>query len=550
MVKLKAAVDYGTEDIQNVDRDVKRLAKKYIYVIDRLRSIKQGDSRPVESRANAFYRVLGMPVSTSDGEFYNPGFDPVYGEGEKKKLNINSKVNSSNFKQIMIDRESLHRDLSNIFLRQDIASSVYAIVLRHVRPFQILDVGKGPLDADKQSFVVDARADEAAEFAVDNPLLESSIDAVDPVFEKTPVGVLMSGGRHILRPFIVNPEVDAMPSNNIVCVPFLPSITDTRIYKQNDNKDFLYRPGLEMIIRLRLKNNIEDKSFLNNVKKILNSEVSPSEDPDNLDKNTIISTIVALSENNEVVEDEVFELFQGISSIQLVTVGRLIRTIKGVVQTLRDSVEIIDEAMDTINWIPVPHRDGPELGKAHGARFSTEGSSIATEIDRTIVELKIKSDEAKRVLQEQEALGKFASPFADNSGAVDVDKYDEEINRLSSKKKSIAYDALDAMGDIEIISGEISGLGLIDILAIYTALWAMEEEDLIGLLDDRAFNRLATNNKDLITDAVVARQNGLGVNVITALTRLEQLLINIFSFIDKELENKYKNQDESITGTL
>jgi hypothetical protein len=91
---------------------------------------------------------------------------------------------------------------------------------------------------------------------------------------------------------------------------------------------------------------------------------------------------------------------------------------------------------------------------------------------------------------------------------------------------------LKAIRTIEIVTGEGSGLGLVDILAIYTALWTIKIEELLGLLDQTSFDRLYNFNVDLRTEAVLERRNGGGKNITESLNSLEKKIGNILSFAD------------------
>jgi hypothetical protein len=95
--------------------------------------------------------------------------------------------------------------------------------------------------------------------------------------------------------------------------------------------------------------------------------------------------------------------------------------------------------------------------------------------------------------------------------------------------------AINALKIIEIVTGEISGLGLVDILAIYTALWTIDIGDLISLLDNNSLARLNYNFPTLVTSEVANQLSGTRPDIFTALTNFEKVLFNILTYADKVL---------------
>ncbi len=562
-------LDTDTEDLQSIETNISVLFNKFIAPIEALRSISKPplsqvvdkndigipflndfqnleikNNKPLESRAHAFYRMLGLPVVASDGSFYNPGFDPTGNKTIDKKQAINSKVLNSKLQNIINARENLPLSLKNIFARQDLSSSVYALVLRYTGPFKILDENKQALDIDNQSFTVDSRNTEIVLFASFNDQLADKILNTSSAFTSTVVGQNFSGGQHILRPFIVDPRIEntVMPDKNRICVPFLKDKTTTRLHANT----YLMRPGIELIIRDRLQAQTQDKTFLNDVQKIINGDNSPGLTISSLDLETLRSTVIALADQNKLEGTDILNIFNGFTSIQVETVSQLIKLIKVVIKQLYLALQQIDEAKNKINWVPVPAIEGPELG-AKGAFLSRLGTNnSSSEIDLKITELRIKKLNSDRLITERQDLGTFASPFSSNLVGEKSKSYDSQLQEEIQKRDRIADTAFQAMGIIEIITGEISGLGLIDILSIYTALWAIDIKSLIGFLDDETFERLVTYNPELKSTALEAR----GTDILSTLNDFEHKLINILSFADKLLIQQQSSPLEEIGGVI
>ena len=81
----------------------------------------------------------------------------------------------------------------------------------------------------------------------------------------------------------------------------------------------------------------------------------------------------------------------------------------------------------------------------------------------------------------------------------------ETLDDMTNKRTSQTDAANDALRKIEIIMGEFSGFGLCDIIATYLALWTIDQQTLVNMLDDGAFNRLYQDTT-LQSAAVQARQ--------------------------------------------
>lgn len=549
----------GDDDIQTIDNDIDSLTAKFLTPVDNLRSfsapgreltgivneafrgIKLDNVRPLESRVHAFYRFIGFPVATAEG-FYNPGFNPNGGQflGEltgisKKRSNVDAKFNNAPFKNVIISREEDPAENSAIFARQDINSSVYALFLsKDIRPFQVLDENLGPFEVDKQTFSVDSRKKTVEKFLTEHPSVKkSSISLLQETF-----GVSFSSSRHILRPFVVDPriEVTTMPDTNRIAVPFLLDSDSLKI----DQGKSVKRPGIELIIRERLRKSAEeDALFLEAVEKIASGEIGPS---DLLNEGANVISTQDIKNSVEAIlggtiDDVAILELQGTTTVQVVMINRLVKTIKAILKVLLESIEAIDVAISEIDWVPLPSSEGAEQG-ANGAKIfpvSKEFKKL-TEIDQRFLVLSLKKLSAERRITDQSDLGNFASPFNISTNNEDISRITNEMDKLEEEKTSKSIKALKAMGHIELINGEASGLGLIDILSIYIALWAMDESSLVSLLDDDAFGRLVNSFPSLVVGAAADRRDAgkATQNISIALGNFEEKLINVFKFVQRE----------------
>ncbi len=565
----------GAEDMQGVDGKVSSLIKKFIIPIDRIRSLGRpptgGDQfanldidtiTPMESRAHAFLRYIGMPVATSGtfvnaaGEtvsisFYSPGFDPEVKEGDKKRKAVDSKVDSSTFKSLMDKRENTPQNYRKIFERQDMSSTIAALVLRITKPFNVIGSSSGsspkdPFDNDQQSFEVNKRVELVADFRKENSQLGDKIDAASSFLKDTPVGANFSTGVHILKPFVVNPRLanNVHPKTRIICAPFLKDKTATKI----SNTQFLQRPGIELIIRERLKDTIPDEQFLQDLKKVIGGESSPNVATGSVDTQTLVSTILALADENDISNKSNTETIQGLTSNEVIAVFTLIRTIKKLIDRLNKAICKISEAKAKINWIPVPSQKGPSDASIRPTKvslFRTQ-TTAQTEIDKRILQLTVEKINAEANKVPDNIGNNFASPFEATPRNSNLAQINRDLKKEKGKRNRLANEANIAMGDIDNITGETEGLGLIDILSVYVALWAMDITCLLGLIDERAIERMKESDKRFANDNRVANRNK---DVSRCLQEFERNLKNVLSFADKELARQRGNPINEDGGT-
>lgn len=559
----------GIDDISNIDSDISKLFTRFIRPIDLIRSISRPDnsqsavvrsdssssvpisksdfnnlkvnnSKVLESRAHAFYRYLGFPVISPDGQsFYNSGFNPNASFTFTSRQSINSAIAQSPLQTIINQRESLVDTQIQIFANQDTGSTLYALLLRFPRPFNNLDSTLKPLDVDQQKFDVDYRTVYQQLLSDKNPQLSDEIMSF---------GTTFSSGQHILRPFIVDPKIEntIMPDSNKICVPFLYDKKTTQI----TDGVYLQRPGIELIIRQRLSDKVVSVGFLNDVTNILSGKKNPSVPTYTLDRQTLTDTIEALSTDNNLSSNAT-STFSTFTSTQVTTVSTLVETIKAVVTQLSAANTVIDKIQDQINWFPMPSVSGPETGSI-GASLNRSGTSSAQKnIDNNILELTIKKLNAQSDFNQQVDLGNFASPFFGSNNADSVAVFDGQLKNLVEQRDGLADFGFKAMGNTEIINGEISGLGLIDILSIYTALWSIDITSLLSFLDPESFKRMITFNPNFSNIPEVASRSSDSVpDIISALQIFEGRLSTIFAWVDQLLKQQSKNPTAVVGGSV
>lgn len=529
-------LDQGFEDTESIDNDIDSLYNKFIKPIDALRSIaeppkdqnqsNQSDPQAIqnlsvdaingtESRIHAFYRLLGFPV-VGGTSFYNPGFDPNP-KSQKTRISIDQKVSADDL-SMMQDREQHFKSFSQMFSGQGFDSTVYGLCQQIPKLFKLTD-GEETEIADRTLFLNKFKS-------YLNTSMQESLSTGQVSFISK-LGYPVTSTQHMLKPFMVNPSIDytVMPMNNKVCVPFLKDKQSTLM--SSNPEIYLKRCGLEFIIRARLKDNVQDAVFLANLEKILTKIQTPTTDLEgSLDANSLRAALQAFAGDADVADIDLQAIFEGFSSTQATVVNQLIKTIKVAIKLLTSSLNELRKIQDFQNGItllPISTSTGYENG---GSNRNYTGTVL--EKDITIVSMK-KLNADRDILVDRE-LGDFITEQFVNLEKTDT--YAKQLDELKSKKSQLDNKAINSLRTIEIICGESSGCGLIDVLAIYTALWSISIEDLLNLLDKDSADRLFNFNVNLRSDAVTKRINS-PKSISETLTKLEEKISSILSFADK-----------------
>jgi hypothetical protein len=533
------------DDFSNLDVDTDSLYQKFIQPIENYRSNtvvnvydKQDDSKnpkPIksnseqtESRAHAFYRMLGLPVIASDSLYYNPGF-PRSANISVDKNSVKQQV-SKTVTDMQATRERGCAKRKNIFKNGMKPASLYSLMLSLLRikhKFQVMDKFSSWNDKDLQNISVEDIKKQIIKM-YKNTSDGSTINMSE--FPDIP-------HNHILRPLTTDPVIceNITPPNNIVCSPFLKENSDTEI----DRNVFLKRPGIEFILRLRLKQqqvpitDAEITSFFELSDAAFKNGTKSSSDP------------------SYVVDPDKYSF-----SLSETTTVKLLRTIKGLVREYVEHCNVLERLEKELIWVPMCSESGPENGTTINASFiKQESVSYKNNIDVKIENTTVDDLIATRQQDLNSIFNNTGNNTIDYSSFTISEFNNVESNisknlaRLKSQRNSKRTDASNRMKAIEIITGEVSGLGLIDVLAIYAALWSVDVTVLLGLLDTDALSRLKTITT-LNSPDIQAAVSGNGMTVTNAIQALEDRVIVILNEVDNIMAGTLHNAANSHTGTV
>jgi hypothetical protein len=516
-------------DDQNVATiDIDEMFANFITPIDQIRNhvnilgqtppTQLGSINYQESRCSAFYRMIGFPVTSLNANgFYSPGFDP--------NLNTDSSAASVNktiadkviadtaFIQQLNTREAIYRGSNRIFNSGGINAIATTLGSIYIRNFSNqFNNTIGPLDNDpSQVQTLSARNDAITKFINDSKIA-ADIAAFNP--ELLP-------SEHILKPFVVDPRVDSnmKPAANRICAPFLLDRTQTKIFNAGAGAAAsipLKRPYIERVISVRFNNNdvITDSA-------------------------TSIATMTEIIKNDiNVIDPDLVAAFNAplnaLYSSELVAFNQYFRIMRALIGLLYDSINAVENVRAEINFRPIPNQAGgiESGGKldviipGDGNNWEKEHNYLSQSIAQISQELSFDVG-----LQGIPDTGDFVFSNLDDTvfeAFKSVPKsYQETIDKLTIKRNDFGNTGLSALKTIEIIVGEFSGLGIIDIVAVQAALWIMPPASLLGLIDSNARDRII-NRPNIDTSAVVAPNN-----ILTSLTDFEKTLKNIYILIQK-----------------
>jgi len=551
------AFDKDFDNVNDINQSIEELYKIYISPIDAIRSkslpnlsdpkstdIETDPNIPLESKVHAFYRMLGFPVVTPSGKYYNPGFNPFGGNFLKLKnrQEVDEEFyNKSKIYNNIYEREKRLNNLLLVFKNSDsnIENTVYCLSIKYFNSINCLEETMEPLESYKQSKKNQDRINYFEKFVFYNS--EELYDTLSQLAEK------YSEIPHQLHPFVTDPRIckNIAPDTNLICVPFLPNKSTTAIKKNT----FLNRPGIEMIIRMRLENDSIDESFVKNIKNILEKSTDNLANSTSVINSNVLSNLVIFNDGLKLPKD-VQDQLSNVSDLQFRMSIKLIKILKTCINKLQIASNVIDKVENAINWVPVVGGGGPIDGPiVNYMNTSINNSELA--VDTKIKELELKKLNAEFSIKDFSDLGNFASPFSTNIFSEDVSSYNESISDLQNSKKSLEMSGFKSLKEIEMISGITSGLGLIDVISVYLALWTVDLKVLLALLDTDAFERLLEEqNEKYASSTIVQEQRDSPMPVLDALKEFKNKLYNILEFSDIYLRNNQQNSPNFVNDSF
>jgi hypothetical protein len=517
------------------------------------------ETTPQENRCHTFYRLIGLPVIAPDGSLYSPGYDSdnifnkeIVNQHYQVILAINNQ--KPDLFKIMDDREANANGFLKIFSLSNTANNVADInasVLAlssvgggKVRTFNAsLENSDDPFDTviKNQSYAITDQnsigSHKLSDYtdASNNPptqLLSSNNFLKEAILNRR---------AHILKPFIVDPRVDLTvnPPERIICAPFA---TNT-LYTENI---YLVRPFIEFVCRGRFnKDNITGvkTAYFQNIEDFIKSTDAVTDQS--------LLTIIAQG-STQTVEDTIFTTNFNI--------------MRAMINELYEAIQKIQEAETKFHWIPIPDPSGLEAQSGGKSLIRTQDIILQSITDpttgittaridplSTTTDIDIITKTSIIALSNVNSqnttpdLGNFAfsniQPLPDGKTTAGFgSRLQNVLDDLISNRKELTDNAAESLRIIEIIMGEFTGLGLCDIIAIYTALWTVDPTVLVNMLDDQAFNRLYAD--PTLRNDVVESRHSAGNRTLSgqdALQMFENKVKEMYNLMNKLFDDRKQN---------
>jgi hypothetical protein len=517
-----------------------------------------------ESRCHAFYRIIGFPVMSKDGKFYNPGHCPqIYkpiasglsGPPDPyiATIDINAKVAIAKnpiagFEQLSYARETWASTCLKLFSTPtSIDTSVFCLTSGsagdqpNLRSFIALNKITGITDATigNQSYGGYSNAFGFVENAPVAFSLYMDINGNSPS---------ISGGlqphKHIIFPLLVDGRIDfnvgpiastiSQGMSRIIAVPFLPDKT----YLKLANNGYAERPYLETILRLRY-----DPVLLAAKSNVSSSGVAQQQ-------------IIEYLQNNKTIQDDklLSRVVNGTSGTyntqQEGALEYWILVIQSMMKKLVLSYNTVFQVQGFHYWLPFPSVTGPEGGSTFGPVLlsSALNDELITEPDKNIIIKTIQSNFNQQVISTVQTnttpdMGAYALPppkmtFDSNTSDSLGDNSTQTLADLVSKRGARLEQASNALATIEMIMGEFSGLGLCDIVAIIGSLSVMDPALLLEFLDTDALYRM----NSIFPTLNLQKTNSISVAMTTLTSTMQTFYALMQSLFLAELNNNPRDQ--------
>lgn len=565
MVLADKRAESDVEDVSSIDINLNTLVGRFITPIDRIRSLAvpntligraqrrldstlagiqkaisvelrsaiRSEDNALESRAHAYYRALGLPVMAQSGAFFNPGFNPKQlAKARTENFRISNSIDD-NIIFMQAFRENRSQQQSFLFRTALTNASALAAVMDRPNKFQVIDTNLGIFDRDLQENTLSARRRFLINNYTDkdgNQITDRTLNGFNFAVDKI---------SHPIRPFLVDPTIIEViqPDERQIAVPFLQSRNDLRL----EAGKFVFRPGIEFVLTLRLSQTpLNESDVLESI--IFGVDPEASLELASVSAAEAKQLVFALLGERAVSADDID--FLTTTPFEFVQINVLVKTIKALAIKLSEAVDTIFNVANNIEWTPLPGEFGPEDEANLKIAGLIRQRVFSSELEKRIRELETKI-----------SINKLKGDTKINSNEYIISSYEnaqnlfqKELNEAKEQRADFVSRGARALRTIEVITGEVSGIGLVDMVAIYTALWAIDIDVLISLLDENAFNRLYESRPDLRNTNVESRRSsGAVFSGIEAMERFQTQIVNLLSFADSVFNKQFSTDEQSGT---
>jgi hypothetical protein len=524
--------------ISDKEFDIIGFARKIMSEVEKIRSFERifddesgtSGNVPIESRINAFFRLIGLPsfVEVNDEtsgkqqsgdslKFLSPGF------GVTVKSELSDKIVRNSTQQSYISPSG--EDVKvNIVLsnRESELGKIYNSIGTKDSNEKMTKAICSPLDIKPN---IPKRILGEGEFIPKLPPRNTpDVENKRTIFKK-------------LLPLITSywhPNV--LPLMNEVARPFL-SVEERRI----DRNTVLSKPFIEEVIRIRFVN--------------LGSAKTESEKQSTKDiTDSIIELLGSDIDGNSIFEDvfgNTTDIFSEVTLLEQFIIDKFLDAIRNLarkwVKLNEQRIRILRETRPKISVKTNSGRrifgkrvvistvldgtsDGEKIRKLNEAIAEEEGLLTLLPSDDN------ESVNAKTGTTKNITGTALQNPFTDLLN-YNLSKNKEKRSNLVSQSKRNIKSIEKIRVELDMMTGEFIGLSIPDIVIVITALFLIERDQLLSLLDRDVIDVMKEDN---VLKAIVEDINPDPTGAMAGVLRLEAIVIQLFSLFQKEIEMIYQ----------
>ena len=514
-------VDFDTGSGTSGSFDLLGLAKKIIYEVDSIRSFSDEKSTEGlanggynESRVNAFFRLIGLPMFVNidpdkpSGTILNSAYSSYMYTNAVSFTNMEtvpSFVDVDNLDSSLVSREASYIEEEN--RTDDDKCTAMTLSLKDMIPLKpnLPDntVGYGRFGMPSSN-----NEDSRSVFKMLFPLVPSYVK-VNPV------------GRNVIRPFSDEQE---LYRETILKKPFLETVITMRyIFGQGSSTD---------------QGNINTKASVENI----TSSVTKDEAAE-LSK--ILTSIQKGGALESFIVNQIFSSLKQICSkhAELVAKQDMLRAYGG-----NFTVSLQTESSKT----PFGKKISPitqgafDDSSALGQNLVLLNQKLAQE-EAYLLLLTGDSSVSVSSKTNNSASSSMSSLFVDIL-AKNRDSIKEEIAGQEAFYKNISVQADTLRVEIDLLTGEFSGLSIIDVIAVIAGLFLIKKEDLVKLLDRESKDLMASKPVfSEIQSTLLATSLSDVKDASDAIVELQKYVNMVYSYINSTLETINDRSKRSMT---
>ncbi len=496
--------------------DVIKLAKQFLDEVENYRAYKptldKKNQRPNESRVNTFFRLIGLPHivkidkitenediiggESSDAKVLTPGFKLGYGvefayisNSEKKDLKIKWDNKQPVLYSTLSNREKQLSLIDNDTYSSESKSN-------RIKAF------KKPL-SPKMNF--DGTYQKREVFKSLSPFISSYVD----VFPKT---------KNLARPFLQDPKKGFIINTE------------------------LKRPFLETVILIRFVNlsGAANKKTSEYTKKMWLNLKQQTESAYS-DKAEMKFMASLLPENGTIIEAFIVE--------RLVTVvSQLARKWTAITKNITEILKHIDVAFVPITPGAKQHPFGKQSNQASFEAKNSEDDKKISELEAKIRQSEAiisllpiqdsiaKNSEGNSISARNVMSNALTSPFI-SILTKSLDEKKKKLNESKRKRKEMSQKADRLRLEIEMMTGEFSGLSVPDVVFTIMALFLLDKKELLYMLDSDVLKEMKKDTKFKVILEKEEISSSTPAQTLEAVEKLKDKVANLYTLFEMEVKN-------------